>query len=307
MLDYLKLIRPKEWIKNLAVLAGPVFAQRFDAESLWAISIIFAAFCLVSGASYVINDLSDRQADALHPVKKNRPLASGAVSPLPAALWAAFLVAGGVVLSAWLLPMACTVVVVAYFLLILSYSLALKRRMILDVILIAIGFVLRATAGAAAVGVVVSPWLFVCTFTLCMFLGFGKRRCEIAIFDNLNEARAHRETLARYTPELLNHLISVSGGIAIMTFLLYTMDRDPTFAPPFHKQHLLYTIPLVVYGVFRYAMVIESGQCHGPVDVILRDRPFLGNIIIWTVCAAGIIWEKQWMTAFGWERFFDHG
>lgn len=295
MVTFLELMRPGQWIKNLAVLAGAAFALRVDRESLIHTAIIFAAFCLVSSATYCVNDILDRKADRLHPVKKHRPLARGAVGPASAMAWAGMLLAAGVALSASFLPIACTVLIAGYFCQNMAYSLALKRRIILDVILIAIGFVLRATAGAAAVEAYVSPWLIVCTFTLCLFLGFGKRRCEIAAFGSLEAAAEHRQTLLRYTPELLNHLISVSAGIAIMTFLLYTMDRDPAHAPPFPKHHLLYTIPLVVYGVFRYAMLILAGKRHGPMDIFLHDGPFVGTILIWAVLAAAIVTETYWL------------
>ncbi len=295
MKHYLTLMRPHQWIKNLAVVAGPAFGQRFDADSLTMTGIVFVVFCMVSSASYAINDLLDREADAVHPVKKHRPVASGAISPAGAVIWAMMLLVAGVGVSALTLPVRATVIIVAYFLMILAYSLALKRRMILDVILIAVGFVLRATAGAEAVEVFVSPWLLVCTFTLCMFLGFGKRRCEIAQFDSLEDASEHRRTLLRYTPELLNNLISVSAGIAIMTFLLYTMDADTPSTFP--KQHLLYTLPLVVYGVFRYAMLVQSGEMHGPTEIILHDPPFLGTIIIWGILALAIMFQGQWADA----------
>ncbi len=305
MKHYLTMMRPWQWIKNLAVLAGPAFALKIDSHSLTMTAVVFAAFCQVSSASYVLNDLLDRHLDALHPVKKHRPIVAGAVSPLGASCWAVVLLAAGVSLSVTALPSGCTVIIVSYFLMILAYSLALKRRMILDVILIAIGFVLRATAGAEAVEAFVSPWLIVCTFTLCLFLGFGKRRCEIAQFDSLAEAGEHRNTLLRYTPELLNNLISVSAGIAIVTFLLYTMDSDtPTTFP---KQHLLYTLPLVVYGVFRYAMLIETGTIHGPTDIILRDRPFLGTIIIWGLLALAIMSEDRWTNSELVTRFLSRG
>lgn len=305
MINYVRLMRPKEWIKNFAVLAGPVFAMRVDGESLAQTGTVFGAFCLASSATYAINDVFDRKADALHPIKKGRPLASGAIAPGEALLLALVLFALSVYVPVRLLGWRTAVIVIAYFVINLAYSVALKRRMILDVILIAIGFVLRATAGAVAIDVDISPWLIVCTFTLCMFLGFGKRRCEIAVFNSPAEAGEHRATLLRYTPELLAHLISVSAGITIITFLLYTMDRDPAYAPPFNKHHLLYTIPLVVYGVFRYAMIIQTGERHGPMDIILHDRPFLGTIIIWSLLALAIMTEEHWMGAVGLEHLLE--
>src|SRR5205085_2411530 len=148
---------------------------------------------------------------------------------------------------------------------------------------IALLFVLRAVAGAVAIDVPISEWLLVCTFMLCLFLGFGKRRCEVAAMNAAENGRRSRRVLDRYTPDLLNHLLSTSGGIAIITFLLYTLDSTtPSFV---NKHRLLYTLPLVVYGIYRYAMLIESGQATGPTELIIKDAPFLGTVIIWAALA----------------------
>ncbi|MFH0983333.1 MAG: decaprenyl-phosphate phosphoribosyltransferase [Planctomycetota bacterium] len=287
---YVQLARPHQWVKNAAVFIGPLFALKLgDVHALRSALTAFIAFCLVSSAGYALNDIIDRKVDALHPHKRRRPLASGAVSVGSALAFAALLLAAGVGLVGWRLPPLAGAMVLAYFVLILAYSIALKRRPILDVIILAIGFVLRAVAGAEAVEVVVSPWLIVCTFTLCMFLGFGKRRCELAAFESPQEAATHRLTLLRYTPELLNHLISVSAGIAIITFLLYTMDRTPGYQPPFRKDYLLYTLPLVAYGLFRYAMLIEFGHRAGPTELIIQDVPLLLTIGLWGVIVVAIV------------------
>jgi 4-hydroxybenzoate polyprenyltransferase len=254
------------------------------------VTFIFAAFCLAASACYVINDLADREADRGHPTKCKRPIASGAVSPGAAVVFAICLIGAAVGMSAAFLPVDATVAVVAYFFLILAYSFALKRRPILDVIIIAIGFVLRAVAGAEAVDVRVSPWLIACTFTLCMFLGFGKRRCELATLQNADDAEAHRVTLRRYTPQLLNQLTSVSAGIAIMTFLLYTMDNNPAVTqPPFRKDLLLYTLPLVAYGLFRYTMLVESGRYTGPTQIVSQDKGLLLTGVAWIVVVGAIL------------------
>ncbi|MHC4063488.1 MAG: decaprenyl-phosphate phosphoribosyltransferase [Planctomycetota bacterium] len=292
MRDYIQLARPNEWVKNLAVFAGPAFGLRL-LDPVWfgKAAIAFAAFCLVASASYAINDTLDREADARHPSKKHRPIARGAIRPITALVFGGVLAVGGVALSSALLPREATLLVALYFALIQAYSIALKNRVLLDVIIVAIGFVLRAWAGAAAVEVLVSPWLIICTFMICMFMGFGKRRCELATLGNVDNAREHRRTLLRYTPELLNHLISVTAGIAIITFVLYTTDKQRP--APFPKEHLLYTLPLVVYGVFRYAMLTESGSLHGPTEILLKDRPFLGTIVLWGLIAIGVVYQGQ--------------
>lgn len=299
---FIELARPAQWIKNLAVLIGPVLGFKlFEPQAAWRAGVCFAAFCLASSASYAINDVLDREADAHHPTKCRRPVARGAIDTTSAAIFglALFVLAAG--FSAALLPWAATILLGTYFVLILAYSMTLKRRMILDVITVAVGFVLRAWAGAEAVGVLTSPWLIACTFTLCMFLGFGKRRSELAVIGNVEQAGEHRATLSRYTPELLNHLISVSAGIAIVTFLLYTMDPSEARRPPFPKEHLLYTLPLVAYGVFRYAMLAETGRWTGPTEIILKDRPFVATIVLWGLIAAGIVYEARLLHWIGFD------
>lgn len=289
MMKYLRLMRPVEWIKNVVVLAGPAFSLHIFEP---AVAIVFAAFCLVASASYVINDLIDREADRSHPTKRNRPIAAGEVSPAAGTVMSVVLVTGACLLCLPL-PRPVLGIVMGYFALILAYSCMLKKRPILDVIIIAVGFVLRAVAGAQAVSVHVSPWLIACTFTLCMFLGFGKRRCELATLTDRENAGAHRTTLLRYTPELLNHLTSVSAGIAIMTFLLYTMDTSAP-APPFRKDLLLYTLPLVAYGLFRYAMLIETGKFTGPTQIVKEDRALVLTSLVWALAVGGIIaWTRE--------------
>ena len=199
---------------------------------------------------------------------------------------------------------AVTVVVTAYFVMTVAYSLTLKRRVILDVIVIATGFVLRAWAGSLAVGVVTSEWLVVCMFTLCLFMGFGKRRCELTMIGNVDEARQHRRTLVRYTPDLLNHLITVSAGIAVMTFLLYTLDHSRSPAP-FPKEHLFYTLPIVVYGIFRFAMLTELGLYSGPTEIVLRDQAMLGTILVWAAAALVIVYQKTLLGPNGFTGMFE--
>jgi len=295
--DYFLLLRPQHWVKNLAVFAGPAFAlQLTHADTLWRAAVAFVAFCLASSAVYTVNDAIDREADARHPTKRHRPIARGAIHPVSAVTFGGLLVVGGTLLSSWLLPRTATLMLVFYFVLMLAYSTTLKQRIILDVIVISVGFVLRASAGAEASQVYLSPWLLICTFMICMFMGFGKRRCELATFNSLAEAQEHRSTLTRYTPELLNHLTSVSAGIAIITFVQYTMTVDPHHPTPFNKQHLLYTLPLVAYGIFRYAMLIETGKLHGPTEILLKDRPFLATVVLWGLIALGVVYEAKLRT-----------
>lgn len=295
MTAYIQLLRPPQWIKNLFVFAALVFGGKVsDSRAVLLSLIAFAAFCMVSSAGYVFNDILDRERDRLHPKKKDRPIASGAVPVGTAGVIGAALLVLAVMISFVVLPVGFRVTLLAYFVLTVTYSVALKHRVILDVIVIAVLFVLRAMSGAYAIDVPVSEWLLVCTFMLCLFLGFGKRRCEIAMIANARESAAHRSTLERYTPEFLTHLLSTSGGVAVITFLLYTLDRS-SHRSVFddRKQYLVYTLPLVTYGIYRYAMLIEQGKATGPTDLIIKDPPFVGAILLWIIAAGLILYARS--------------
>ena len=288
MLDKLwaaiQLTRPAQWVKNVFLFGALVFGpRRTDPQAILLACGAFGIFCLLSGAVYALNDMLDYREDALHPTKRFRPVASGKISPLMAGMISVVLTIVALA-AAMQYPRGFTFTACLYLVLNLAYSLKLKQQVLLDVILIAIGFVLRALAGAQAIEVEVSAWLVVCTFTLCLFLGFGKRRCEIATLENGANAKSHRATLEHYTPELLAHLLSVTGGIAVMTFLLYTLDPN---TPSPHS--LVFTTPLVFYAIFRYASVIEMGERTGPTDVLIKDRPFLLTAIAWTLITLGLI------------------
>lgn len=291
MWTYIRLLRPSDWVKNVFVFAALIFGGQITNPHAVELSLAaFVAFCLAASAGYVINDLLDRDRDQLHPTKKDRPIASGDIDVPTALVIGIALLAAAAVMSWVFLPVKFQLTLLCYLALTISYSLFLKHRMILDVLIIALLFVLRAVGGAYAIDITVSNWLLVCTFMLCLFLGFGKRRCEIAMIANTHAIRGHRRTLVRYTPNLLTHLLSTTGGIAIITFLLYTLDT--TTPSPFgeHKHRLVYTLPLVVYGVFRYAMLIELGKATGPTDLIVRDPPFLITILLWLLATAALLY-----------------
>jgi len=289
--DYIEVLRPSHWVKNVIVLAAPAASMSLTEAGACRDSLIaFVVFCLTASATYAINDAMDREADAAHPVKRHRPVARGAIRPASALGMAAVLLVAALALSGLFLGTWVTVVAAVYFALTVAYSVALKQAVILDVMVISIGFVLRAWAGALAVDVPPSEWLIACVFTLCMFMGFGKRRCELAMIGESGDARQHRETLVRYTPDLLNHLITVSAGIAVITFLLYTVDTSGLQAP-FPKRHLFFSMPIVVYGIFRFAMLTELGRYTGPVDIILRDRPMQLALLAWGAFALVVAYQ----------------
>jgi 4-hydroxybenzoate polyprenyltransferase len=291
--SYLRLMRPGQWIKNLFVFAGLVFGHQLgDWHSVLAVILAFIYFCLLSSAVYTFNDIHDRREDRLHPSKKNRPIAAGQISVTGGAVFAVILLAlglgGGYVLNEGFLAVAAL-----YVLLQTAYTLWLKHATVLDVIALGLGFVLRAVAGAVAVHVTISPWLVICTFTLCLFLGFSKRRCEL---DSLADgppadAARHRRTLAEYTPELLNHMTTLTAGIAVVSFMLYATDKRTLEV--FGTNYLVYTLPLVVYAIFRVALLVEHGRVHGPTDVVLRDRPFQAAIMLWGMAVLVIIYHGQ--------------
>lgn len=289
---YVELLRIRQWIKNVAVLAALPFGwleHGFTCSA--AMALAFGAFCVASSAVYSFNDVLDRREDLIHPGKRNRPVARGAVSPSAAILFAAVLAVGAIALSFLITDRRFAACAGGYLVLMLAYSLFLKHEPILDVIIIACGFVLRTMAGAIAVGVYISPWLVVSTFTLCLFLGFGKRRSEIYALNNADVAAQHRKTLTRYSADLLNQLLSTSAGVALVTFMLYIMGTEtlPGQTVVFDKSPLLYTFPLVAYGLFRYAMLIESGEVTGPTDIILKDRILLVVVLLWMATSAAIV------------------
>ena len=301
--DLVRLIRPGQWIKNIVVFAGPAAGLKLSSpDSFLTAFVTFAAFCLAASAGYVVNDVLDREADRNHPTKRNRPVAAGRIGIGIALSMACGLLVACAAVTILFLPIGATVVLGSYLAMTLVYSLWLKERVILDVIVIAIGFVLRALAGSFSVGVSASEWLVACVFTLCLFMGFGKRRCEIAMIADADGVGRHRRTLVRYTPDLLNHLLTVSAGIAVITFLLYTLDTQGHPAP-FHKEHLFYTLPLVIYGVFRFAMLTEIGVYTGPTEIVMRDRAIFLTIVFWTACALVIAYQNTLFGPSGLARF----
>ncbi len=286
-----RLARPRHWIKNVIVLFPVVFSLRVDEAVIWLRAGAAAvAFCLAASAVYVANDIRDRDSDRLHPKKKLRPLACGDVSVSVA--WAESMVlilaASAIALAVGMLTLAT---VWAYVLLQAVYTWRLKNRMIIDVMCIAMGFVLRAAAGAVAIRVDLSPWLFTCTFTICLFMGFCKRRIEAEAIANREDAAMHRRTLLGYAPQLLTHLTTLSAGIAIVSYLLYA--TSPRTVEHFGTNYLLYTLPIVIYAVCRFEMLSTIGIYSDPTDLILRDRPFQLTVAVWGLAVAVILWQGQ--------------
>ncbi len=285
--ELLLLGRPKHWVKNVVVLFPTVFARKWGDPAAWSDALwATLAFCLASSLIYILNDIRDADRDRAHPAKKNRPLAAGQVSVGQALSMAFCVAAGAIAVSVCMLNTPAMIAVGAYVLLQILYTFVLKNFMLIDVIGIALGFVLRAAGGALAITVAISPWLFICTFTLCLFMGFCKRCNEVVTLGDVGGAVEHRKILIGYTPALLTHLITLSASIAVLGFLMYASSPS-TIANfgEFGSTCLLYTLPLVVYAVFRVAMLSMSGAYSDPTDVLTRDHPFQATIVLWCVCS----------------------
>ncbi len=278
MFDIMRLVRPSQWTKNLVVFAAPVFADRaFEIPVLLQSVAAFIAFCLASSTVYILNDWRDREADRLHPDKKDRPLASGAVS-LPQAIVTAILFAAGSVALAACLGGGFRILLLVYFLMNLGYTFYFKYVVILDILLISIGFVLRAISGAVVIDVAISSWLVLCTFFLALFLILSKRRNEIVSLGD--QAASHRQILADYSVTLLDQMIAIVTGLTIIAYSLYTLS--PSTVQHFGTENLVYTVPFVVYGLFKYLHIVYKKDLGGkPEEILLRDRYIQLSILGW--------------------------
>lgn len=278
MLRYLlKTMRPRQWTKNLIIFAALVFdGQLLDIQAALRTLAGFAIFCLVSGAVYILNDLADIEADRRHPEKSRRPLASGQLSPNIALLAVVFIVLF-VIPCAWILSVRFCLIALGYFGLNLAYSKWLKHIPLVDVLTIAMGFVLRVAAGVVLIQVArFSPWLYVVTTLGALYIGFGKRRAELALL--AEEANSHRRVLDGYTIPLLDQFITIVSATTIIAYSLYTFS-----APNLPENHaMMLTIPFVLYGIFRYLYLIQvTHQAGAPEEVLLSDRPLQIAIVLW--------------------------
>ena len=280
-------LRPSQWTKNLIVFGALGLSQRLlDVDAVLVSCAAFAIFCVLSGVVYLLNDIADREADRQHPLKRFRPIASGAL-PIPVAIgWALGLGLGGLAAAFWLRPLF-GVVATSYVLLLALYSWQLKHIVILDVLTIAIGFVIRAAAGAVAIAVPISHWLYVLTILLALFLALSKRRHELVLL--ANGATSHRRILAEYSPYLLDQMIAVVSASTIVAYAFYTVS--PETVQKFGTDRLMLTLPFPLYGIFRYLYLVHLKEGGGsPADMLLTDRPLLLCVALWTVAVAIIIY-----------------
>ena len=287
-LELLTSLRPAQWTKNLVIFAGLLFGKKLgDPAAIGEALAAFVVFCLLSGVVYLVNDLADRESDRQHPLKARRPIASGALPGRIAA--AAALALGTVALAAaWLIGERFAAVATAYLGLQLLYSGPLKHIIIIDVLTIAIGFVLRAAAGAIAVHVEISHWLLVCTILLALFLALAKRRHEIVLL--AGSATSHRPILGEYSAYLLDQMIGVVTASTLIAYVFYTIS--PETQAKFGTPWLGLTIPFPLYGIFRYLYLVHQRDGGGsPAGLLLTDRPLLTCVALWALAVAIIIYR----------------
>lgn len=290
----IELARPSHWLKNLLVFAALLFSQKYNQTEMWLRAIVaFVEFCLLSSGAYALNDILDRKTDAMHPRARRRPIPSGRLGIGAASIWGMLLLAGGLVLAGWLGRRA-VIVAAAYLMLNALYNVAFRRQAIIDVVAIAMGFVLRAIAGGVAIGVPVSAWLIVCTFMLCVFLALIKRRSDVVLLDK-RTARSTRSVHAFYTPAKLDHMLGVSAGLAIIAYTFYCL-----VGPHSPGVHMVWTVPIVLYGMFRlYSLAVGSAPA-GPVMLIRRDPVMWLVAIIWVAVIVAVMQFSHLRQLQGW-------
>jgi len=283
----LRTLRPRQWTKNLFVFAGILFSQNLCDPVMLAKAIgAFVAFCALSGAVYAINDVADLEEDRSHPIKRARPVASGRLK-VSSALRLAIFLALAALAGSYLLRSGFFEVAIAYFTLQLAYTFLLKRVVILDVFAIAAGFVLRVVGGAVVIDVRISSWLIICTILLSLFLGFCKRRHELVMVgDNSGN---QRKVLSEYSPHLLDQMIAVVTASTLIAYTLYTMSQV-TIAK-FGTENLIFTIPFVLYGIFRYLYLVhQKGKGGSPERTLLNDLPLVVDLLLWVGTVALILY-----------------
>jgi 4-hydroxybenzoate polyprenyltransferase len=281
-------LRPAQWTKNLIIFAGLVFAMKlFEPSAIATSTEAFLIFCALSGVVYLVNDVLDRESDRQHPIKSRRPIAAGDL-PVSSALAAAAIIGTVALVAAFALGWPFGAVAAAYLGLQVLYSGPLKHIVIIDVLTIAIGFVLRAVAGAVVLNVVISHWLFVCTILLALFIALAKRRHELVLL--ADGAVSHRPILGEYSAYLLDQMIAVVTASTLIAYIFYTIS--PETEQKFGTTWLGLTIPFPLYGIFRYLYLVHRREGGGsPADLLLNDRPLLACVTLWVVAVVLIIYH----------------
>ncbi len=286
-MHHLRALRPHQWVKNVFVFAALIFSHNLMRMDLLLDTLLaFAAFSLTASSIYLINDIMDYERDRLHPKKSKRPIASDLVSRKTAGVMAAFVAPLGIGL-AWYLNTRTGITLTIYGLMNLGYSLRFKHVVLLDVFIIAAGFLLRVSAGAFAIDVGISPWLLLCTFFIALFLAFCKRRHELVSLGE--EASEHRGILAEYSVTFIDKMVSALASMTVMSYALYTID--PSVVKRLGTDGLLMTLPLVLFGIFRYLYLVHQKQQGGsPTDVLLRDRSVQSIALLYLLIVVGCIY-----------------
>jgi 4-hydroxybenzoate polyprenyltransferase len=285
--SYLRLLRPHQWVKNGFVLAPLIFAGKLlHIPSLILEISAFAVFCLASSGVYAFNDIFDREQDRNHPTKKSRPVAAGEISvPAAAALGTALVAAG--ILGGVIIGKGFLLWLGFYLLLQFGYNIAFRNIVILDILAIALGFVIRAVAGSHAIAVIISPWLILCSLLIALFLGFAKRRQEIVLMGVA--AKEHRSILRQYTVPLLDQLIGIVTAATIVSYAIYTLTPEVT--QRLGSRYMILTLPFVLYGIFRYLYLVHVLEKGGsPTRDLLTDTPLLLSIGLWTLTSVALIY-----------------
>ena len=284
----LEAMRPRQWSKNVFVFAGIVFSGRlFERDAGVRVFVCFLIFCAASSAVYLANDVADRTADGQHPLKRLRPIAEGRLEPGPAIATSLFLAAASLVAAA-LLNRATLSLTAAYLASTFAYSFGLKRIFLLDVMVVAAGFVLRAAVGAACIDAEISPWLLLCSFLLALFLALGKRRAEMVLLGD--GASTHRVALGQYSLPLLDGWLTALSAAAIVCYALYT--QSPRTVEHFGTTHLLYTVPFVIYALFRYQHHVVRQEAGGdPGSLLFHDRALWVALLGWGLTAGAVIYR----------------
>ncbi len=280
-MDFLLLLRLKHWIKNLLIFSPLLFSFSFSSEAAGRSTLTFLAFCLLASAVYTINDILDADRDRHHPLKKGRPIASGAVSASIAKVTIGLLLVGSISFTL-LVDYKILYILGLYLFLNLGYSFGLKNIPVLDVLIIAFGFVIRIFAGAAAIGVAVSHWILLTTFFLSLFLAFGKRKNEMSVLGKGIGRNRHRQSIAEYTEGFIDQMLALTAGISVVFYALYTIDQSTV--ERFRGDNLIYSTPIVVFGIFRYFFLLYNRNQGGdPINLIARDRQLIGSVIVWLI------------------------
>ncbi|MFH1367786.1 MAG: decaprenyl-phosphate phosphoribosyltransferase [Elusimicrobiota bacterium] len=283
----LESFRPRQWTKNLIIFAGILFSQNItDLRMLAVTAAAFLVFCLLSGAVYTINDIVDAEEDKKHPLKSKRPVASGRLNK-NAALAISLMIAAASLTASFFFGPVFLLISAGYLLLQLAYSFYLKQLVIIDVFAIALGFVLRVVAGAVAIDVEISSWFVICTILLSLFLGFSKRRHELETLED--NAKKHRKVLNDYSQYLLDQMISVVTASTVIAYALYTIA--PETVEKFGTNNLIFTVPFVLYGIFRYLYLVhQKGEGGSPENILVSDVPLIIDILLWAATAAAILY-----------------